>query len=421
MTPADWLRHAAFLQIYRLNWLRAGLTQTWSLCTEVAFYVLLPGFGLVALAASRRFGWRPAALLGGCGFLVVATELWYVWMHAEGWSVFTPANFWLPGYLSWFAGGMAMAIIDVHLTHRPSASNGRWRMAHVLGASAGSCWVIALGLFLIVATPMGGPRTVGYISTIEAIARNLLYLGLAMLIVWPSVFGNRTWANAVFANRPMRWLGERSYSIFLLHLVVLQGAMNVLGYHIFTGSATAVFVLTMAGTIALSALYLPLRRAAGHVAAATRPAQAARRGRALGVYRRTRWPRARTGTGSAARAIPPHSRRRPNGASQGRPPRAGSSRPRSLPVPDEAPAPNANTAPAARQSAVTPAHAPAPTAPPSSNAAASAATHRPMPPGHAPPGPSGRFRRGRTAAPSRSSSAANRPTSKAVRYQRSGP
>lgn len=254
VTTADWLRHAAFLQIYRLNWLRAGLTQTWSLCTEVAFYVLLPGFGLLAFAASRRFGWRPAVLLGGCGLLVVATELWYVWMHAEGWSVVTPANFWLPGYLSWFAGGMAMAIIDVHLKHRPSASSGRWRMAHVLGASAGSCWVIAFGLFLIVATPMGGPRTVGYISTIEAIARNLLYLGLAVLIVWPAVFGDRRWANAVFANRPMRWLGERSYSIFLLHLVVLQGAMNLLGYHIFTGSATAVFVLTMAGTIALSAV-----------------------------------------------------------------------------------------------------------------------------------------------------------------------
>ena len=254
VTAADWLRHLSFVQVYHLGWLRAGLTQTWSLCAEVAFYVLLPGLGVLALIASRHFGWRPALLVGGCVVLLAATIAWYVWSHAEGWSALTPANFWLPGHLSWFGGGMVMAVIEVHLNRRPAAGHGRWRLANELGASPGACWLIALGLFIVAATPIAGPRTVGLITTTEAIVRNLLYLALAMLIAWPAVFGPRTWANAVFANRPMRWLGELSYSIFLLHLVVLEGAMNLLGYRLFTGSASAVFLLTMAGSIVLASI-----------------------------------------------------------------------------------------------------------------------------------------------------------------------
>jgi peptidoglycan/LPS O-acetylase OafA/YrhL len=113
---------------------------------------------------------------------------------------------------------------------------------------------MALAVFVVAATPVAGPRAIGIINTGEAITRNLLYLVVALLVVWPAVFGPRVWANAVFANRPMRWLGERSYGIFLLHLVILEGAMNLLGYRVFTGSATAVFVLTMAGSIVLAAL-----------------------------------------------------------------------------------------------------------------------------------------------------------------------
>ncbi len=251
---ADWLRHLGFLQIYHLGWVRAGLTQTWSLCTEVAFYLMLPILGWLAVRFSRAFGWRPAALLAGCGLLTAATVAWYVVSHAHGWAAVTPANFWLPGYLSWFAGGLALAVVDVHLRHRATPNHGIGSVADRIGDSPGACWLTALALYSVTATPLGGPHTVGLITTTEAIARNLLYLAVAVLIVWPAVFGSRRWAEAVFGNRVMRWLGDRSYSVFLLHLVVLEGVMNLLGYRLFTGSAGAVFVLTMIGSVALSAI-----------------------------------------------------------------------------------------------------------------------------------------------------------------------
>ena len=253
-TTDDWLRHAGFLQIYRFGWMRAGLTQTWSLCTEVAFYAVLPVFAVAAVVWARRSGWHPIGLLVGCAAAAAGTIGWYVWIHGNGWSAFTTANFWLPGYLSWFAGGIAMAVVQVHLTTRSVPGNSRWRLADHLGASAGSCWLMALAVFVVAATPVAGPRAIGIIDTSEAITRNVLYLAVAMLVVWPAVFGPRTWAHAVFANRPMRWLGERSYSIFLLHLVILEGAMNLLGYRVFTGSATAVFTVTMAGSVVLAAV-----------------------------------------------------------------------------------------------------------------------------------------------------------------------
>lgn len=267
-TTDDWLRQLGFLQIYRFGWMRAGLTQTWSLCTEVAFYAVLPVVAVGIVAWARRAGWHPLGLLTGCAGAVAATIAWYVWIHGNGWSAFTTANYWLPGYLSWFAGGIAMAVVQVHLTSRPVPAASRWRLADHIGASAGSCWLAALALFVIAATPVAGPRAVGLIDTDEAITRNLLYLAVAMLVVWPAVFGPRTWANAVFGNRAMRWLGERSYSIFLLHLVILEGAMNVLGYRVFTGSATAVFALTMAGSVVLAAVTFRL---------VERPAMALRR------------------------------------------------------------------------------------------------------------------------------------------------
>ena len=45
----------------------------------------------------------------------------------------------------------------------------------------------------------------------------------------------------------MVWLGEISYEIFLVHLVVMEIAMvEVLHWPVYTGSAPALFVVTLA-------------------------------------------------------------------------------------------------------------------------------------------------------------------------------
>ena len=48
--------------------------------------------------------------------------------------------------------------------------------------------------------------------------------------------GIRAPCSGVLGNRAMRYLGSISYSIFLLHLLVLNAVMHVFGYHLFSGS-----------------------------------------------------------------------------------------------------------------------------------------------------------------------------------------
>jgi peptidoglycan/LPS O-acetylase OafA/YrhL len=51
----------------------------------------------------------------------------------------------------------------------------------------------------------------------------------------------------------MVFLGEISYEIFLIHLVTMELVMvEILGFHIYTGSWVALFVVTMVVTIPLA-------------------------------------------------------------------------------------------------------------------------------------------------------------------------
>jgi peptidoglycan/LPS O-acetylase OafA/YrhL len=254
VTSGDWLRHLGLVQIYHLGWQREGLTQTWSLCTEAAFYVVLPFLGALALAWSRRRGWSPTALLAGCLVLVLLPVGWYAWSHSRGWSVFTSANFWLPGYLGWFAAGMGLAVVRVHLDIRRPAPGSRWWYVEELGRHPGLCWTMSAAVFLIAITPLAGPRAVGLPTAGQLATKSTTYLLVTLFLVLPGVFGRTRVTMAMFANGTMRYLGRISYSVFLLHLTVLVEAHRLLGNRLFSGSTFQLAVLTGLGTLPLAAL-----------------------------------------------------------------------------------------------------------------------------------------------------------------------
>ena len=57
----------------------------------------------------------------------------------------------------------------------------------------------------------------------------------------------------VLGSRPMVWLGEISYEIFLLHVLVMAVVLGeVLRWPLFTGSLTGLFVVTLALTVPLA-------------------------------------------------------------------------------------------------------------------------------------------------------------------------
>lgn len=252
---ADWLRHLFLLQIYHAGWIREGLTNTWSLCTEVAFYLVLP---LIAGLAARlaRTGRSVAGSAIGVAVVLIATNVaWDIWIHSSPPTYLVTASFWLPSNISWFAAGMAMAGIHTELTLGRVRAARRWQWAAILGASPGVCWGIAGALYLIAMTPLTGPFGFGVTTTPgESAAKTLLYMAIASLVIWPAVFGPSPATERVFGNRVMRYLGDISYSIFLLHLTVLDLVSRLTGHREFSGSTVTDLVLTLAITIPLSAL-----------------------------------------------------------------------------------------------------------------------------------------------------------------------
>ncbi|APE18706.1 acyltransferase family protein [Mycolicibacterium pallens] len=243
------LRNLTLTQIYTDNYmfdgyLHQGLTQMWSLAVEVAFYVALPVLAWLLLVVVCRRRWRPGLLLTGLGVLALMSPAWMILVHTTD---FLPsgARLWLPGYLAWFIGGMLLTVLQA------------------MGVRVFGFIVLPLAVvsFVIVSTPIAGEPTTSPTGLTEALVKTVFYAAIATLIVAPLALGNRGWYARALATRPMVWLGEISYEIFLVHLVVMEIAMvEVLRWPVYTGSAPALFVVTLIMTIPVAWLLHRLTR-----------------------------------------------------------------------------------------------------------------------------------------------------------------
>jgi peptidoglycan/LPS O-acetylase OafA/YrhL len=244
--PAVWLRHLTLTQIYGAGWIGEGLSHTWSLCTEVAFYALLPlaGAGLVRLARPRLD--RPGRVLLALGAVTLLGLVWLAWLWATRPSL-APLDLWLPSFPGWFAAGMALAVLSV-------ADPAWWPARRVaeLGSSLATCWAGAAALFWIATSTVAGPVALAVPTPGQAVTKSLLYLGVAALVVLPLVFGDQRQGTVrrVLASPPVAFLGEISYGLFLVHVLVLAGGYAAFGWVPFTGNV----VLVLLGTWVVSAL-----------------------------------------------------------------------------------------------------------------------------------------------------------------------
>jgi len=230
-------RNLTLSQIYADNYLYSylhqGLTQMWSLAVEVAFYVVLPLLAYVLLVVLCRRRWRPVLLLTGLSGLALITPAWLILVHTTD---FLPdgARLWLPTYLLWFIGGMTLAVLQ------PMG----------VRAYAMVCVPLALACYFIVSTPIAGAPTTSPAELREALFKAAFYAVIATLMVAPLALGDRGVYAKFLASRPMVFLGEISYEIFLIHLVAMELAMvEILHFPIYTGSIGLLFVATFVVTV----------------------------------------------------------------------------------------------------------------------------------------------------------------------------
>ncbi|MGA9679514.1 MAG: acyltransferase [Mycobacterium sp.] len=225
---------------YLGKYLHQGLTQMWSLAVEASFYVVLPLLAYLLLVLICRRSWRPLLLVGTLLAMALISPAWVVLVHVDHWFP-DGARLWLPTYLAWFLAGMLLAVLQ----------------AMGVRCYAFAAIPLAVICYVIVSTPIGGAPTTSPASAWEAVVKTCFYAVIATLAVAPLALDGGTavqgWYARVLASRPMVWLGEISYEIFLIHLVTMEFAMDyVVREHVYTGSMLNLFVATLVLTIPLA-------------------------------------------------------------------------------------------------------------------------------------------------------------------------
>lgn len=230
------LEHLTLTQIYEPVYffvMHQGLTQTWSLAVEFTFYAILPLLAAILLTVLCKGNWRPGRLLAGLGCFAAITPAWLWLQHWADWLP-TSAGMWLPAHLLYFVGGMALAVLQV--------VGLRVRLT-----IAGS---LAVAGYLLVSTSLAGDINTGAATLGQALMKVVLYAGIACAVVAPLVLDGSNGFERLLSAAPVVWLGEISYEIFLVHVIVMEIVMaSVLHWQVFTGSWSVVFVLTLAMTI----------------------------------------------------------------------------------------------------------------------------------------------------------------------------
>ncbi len=248
------IRNLALAQIYRPGDLLQGFTQTWSLCTEVVFYLMLPALSAGLIWSLRRHQTGSAVLV--VGLLVLANLVFLVAVHTSGVYARSTSAYWLPAYTSWFAGGMALAVA------RRGAVGPALRLRAWLDAAAAApaaCWTIATATLLLSTTTVAGPIGFEAPSTAgQDVAKNLLYLVIALCLTVPLAFGDAqpSRLRRHFTGTAWRYLGEISYGVFLWHLIMLAWVVHWRGDATFGGDFWVTLLLTLMGSLFVATLSL---------------------------------------------------------------------------------------------------------------------------------------------------------------------
>ena len=218
------LAHYTLTHIYFRNHVLGPLQQSWTLATELSFYLLLPLYaaGMRRLRGSDRR--MMTHELGGLVALYAISLGFRSWVLAADWQPRGMFNTWLIARTDLFALGMGLAVLSVWWSHA-GRTHPRW-LVHRL--TPWISWALALLAFHWVSKEIGlelresrGPIPFTSRQELEV---QLLYGTFAFFLLVPAIFGPpaRNALQRFLTNRAVQWLGLVSYGIYLWHEAVLD-------------------------------------------------------------------------------------------------------------------------------------------------------------------------------------------------------
>ena len=173
------------------------ITVSWTLSFEMFFYLTVPGLIAVARLRDRTSAWRSRL------FVALAVLFTFVVGGLSG------AH---PRLSMFFAGMLLWEWVTTRSEAATATPEGRRRL-DLLGLVALAVAVVA-PMFLLSDLLAGLPRLV------------VLFVGWPVLCA--ACFCTDGRARRVFSTTPLRWLGNMSYSYYLVHSLVLQGCFELL-------------------------------------------------------------------------------------------------------------------------------------------------------------------------------------------------
>ncbi|HUI03421.1 MAG TPA: acyltransferase [Acidimicrobiales bacterium] len=226
VTLSGWqgaVSHYGFAQIYIPTQIFTGIGPSWSLCTEMSFYLFVPLYAAVVAGGERDPGRMVRRELVGLGTLVAVSFGFRAWAlnqpgcthdcFAHPTLTSTMAD-WLPSYFDLFALGMLLAVVSswfVLTDAEPAWARHR--------AFPWVSWAAAAATFVVVSN-LGIDRNV--ISIIPPgldIARQTLYGVFAFFLLLPAVFGEQDHGaiRQLLRSWPLASIGVVSYGVYLWH------------------------------------------------------------------------------------------------------------------------------------------------------------------------------------------------------------
>jgi peptidoglycan/LPS O-acetylase OafA/YrhL len=249
--------------LYSLGNVIGPILSSYTLVTEISFYVLLP---IYAFLLSRVHGPPEQQVrvdLLALASLFVAGVAYRAAVTAGGFPfnrTFQLQNV-LPGWIDVFVVGMALAVVSAWIGHRgarPLLPRRRW--------FPGACWALSAASFVGISVWVGRPSEgLNVFSFWEETGIHYLYLAVGLFFLLPGIFGPQRVGviRAVLRNRAVQWLGLISYGLYLWNETLLEKYVQWTDSTPFRTSFSKMLIVVFVATVLVSiASYVVVERPA---------------------------------------------------------------------------------------------------------------------------------------------------------------
>ena len=239
-----------------------SFSQTWSLTTEVSFYLLVPLISWLIARALRDD--RAHAFTRVLSYIIVIALVGLLG-QAIAWALMDSGSITFAnalgtsvlGHAAWFSVGAFVALIaQAHrlglLTPESTglAGFGRW----LINQERSTLLVAAGAVFVFASTSVAGPRNLDFPTLSESLVKEVLYALFALLVLLAAIKPIREGSalDSYARSGLNEWIGNTSYGVFLWHVLVLQLVFMTTGAELFNAGFGWTLQLVVTVTLAIA-------------------------------------------------------------------------------------------------------------------------------------------------------------------------